>query len=487
MAERLVGSNYTTPDLVAKVTGRARYAEDFRAEGMLFCKLLISPMPHARVRRIDASRALALPGVHGLITADDLPDLGGAERALTNEPLYQGEPILALAAVSEDIAAEAIELIDVDFEPLPFTVDPIESLPPGRARCASRGQRLGRRAAPGRRASRRPAADRAAQVDARPTSPPPTDGQLPMGTAMEEWQVRRPRRRLRRRRAGARRDLHGQRHRPPSDGDAQRHGLLARRHALPALLHAERHPHGGTGGALGRHRSVEGRAHLRVHRRRLRQQGLRRGLDGDPGRALEEGQRAGDDAGEPRGGELLRPRPHQHDRPRQDRLRQGRPHPGDGPLRRPGQRALRPDGRLALGRQRRVAGLPAAGDAHPRRQRLHQHAAAHPAALARADAVQRHRRRRADQGGQAAAASIRWRCGASTRPRARRCTARRPPTGTPPLRHRRVRQGRPRPRRRALRLDRRGWRGRGSAAAPRRAASAWPSGRTAPARSASTG
>ena len=46
MAERLVGRNYTTPDLVAKVTGRAKYAEDFRAEGMLFCKLLLSPVPH---------------------------------------------------------------------------------------------------------------------------------------------------------------------------------------------------------------------------------------------------------------------------------------------------------------------------------------------------------------------------------------------------------------------------------------------------------
>ena len=57
----LVGKNYTTPDLVAKVTGRAKYAEDFRADGMLFCKLLLSPMPHARVRRIDASAALAMP------------------------------------------------------------------------------------------------------------------------------------------------------------------------------------------------------------------------------------------------------------------------------------------------------------------------------------------------------------------------------------------------------------------------------------------
>ena len=54
----LVGQNYTTPDLVAKVTGQAKYAEDFRAEGMLFAKLLLSPMPHARVVRIDASAAL---------------------------------------------------------------------------------------------------------------------------------------------------------------------------------------------------------------------------------------------------------------------------------------------------------------------------------------------------------------------------------------------------------------------------------------------
>ena len=56
---KYIGQNYTPPDLVAKVTGRARYAEDFRAEGMLFAKLLTSPMPHCRVRNIDASAALA--------------------------------------------------------------------------------------------------------------------------------------------------------------------------------------------------------------------------------------------------------------------------------------------------------------------------------------------------------------------------------------------------------------------------------------------
>ena len=141
--EKLIGQNYTTPDLVAKVTGKAKYAEDFRAEGMLFAKLLLSPMPHARVRSIDASEALAMPGVKAVLTADDLPavvagaNLGEgiiasllSERGLTMEPLYEGEPILAVAAVDELTAAEAIEKINVDFEPLPFVVDPLESLKP---------------------------------------------------------------------------------------------------------------------------------------------------------------------------------------------------------------------------------------------------------------------------------------------------------------------------------------------------------------------
>ena len=58
---KLIGQNYTTTDLRSKVTGRAKYAEDFRAEGMVFMKLLLSPMPHARVRSVDASTALAMP------------------------------------------------------------------------------------------------------------------------------------------------------------------------------------------------------------------------------------------------------------------------------------------------------------------------------------------------------------------------------------------------------------------------------------------
>src|SRR6266540_818388 len=133
MAEnKLIGHNYTPLDLMAKVTGRARYAEDFRAEGMLFCKLLLSPMPHARVTSVDASGALAMPGVKAILRADELPPQPpNVERALTDEPFYAGEPILAVAAVDESTAAEAIEKIVVDLEPLPFVIDSLDSLRPG--------------------------------------------------------------------------------------------------------------------------------------------------------------------------------------------------------------------------------------------------------------------------------------------------------------------------------------------------------------------
>src|SRR5438034_467787 len=152
LEKKLIGQNYTTPDLVAKVTGKAKYAEDYRVEGMLFAKLLVSPMPHARVKRLDTRAALAMPGVKAILTADDMPGAAAgatlgenvqstpqAERGLTNEPLYQGEPILAVAAVDEFTAAAAIEKIDIEFELLPFVVDPIESLRPGGANARTQG------------------------------------------------------------------------------------------------------------------------------------------------------------------------------------------------------------------------------------------------------------------------------------------------------------------------------------------------------------
>jgi xanthine dehydrogenase molybdenum-binding subunit len=130
MAYTLLGKDFTPPDLQAKVTGRAKYAEDFRADGMLFCRLLTSTMPHARVK-VDATEALAMEGVVAVLTADDVPPATApAEPILTNEPLFVGDRILAVAARSEELAQEAIDRIKVEYEPLPYVIDPLASLFP---------------------------------------------------------------------------------------------------------------------------------------------------------------------------------------------------------------------------------------------------------------------------------------------------------------------------------------------------------------------
>ena len=183
---KLIGQNYTPLDLVAKVTGKARWAEDFRAEGMLFTKLLLSPMPHARVRSIDASAALAMPGVKAIITADDLPDLGpNVERALTNEPFYAGEPILALAAVDELTAADAIEAINVDLEPLPFVVDPLESLRPDGPNARTAGNAWGA-PMPGGQGPNAPSPIKTVKWTNEQFADE-AEGRLPMGEPTEQW------------------------------------------------------------------------------------------------------------------------------------------------------------------------------------------------------------------------------------------------------------------------------------------------------------
>src|SRR3954466_15295507 len=185
---KLIGQNYTTPDLIAKVTGKAKYAEDYRVEGMLFAKLLVSPMPHARVKRLDTSAALAMPGVKAILTADDMPGAAAgatlgegvqasaqAERGLTNEPLYQGEPVLAVAAIDEHTAALAIEAIDIDWEPLPFVVDPIEALRPGSPNARQQGNVWMRPAAPpAAPGARGPANNPRGPDAAAPRTPTPT-------------------------------------------------------------------------------------------------------------------------------------------------------------------------------------------------------------------------------------------------------------------------------------------------------------------------
>ena len=199
VGHKLIGKNYETADLYAKVTGNAKYAEDFRADGMLFCKLLLSPMPHARVKHIDAKAALAMPGVKAILTADDLPapadtltDNGTVikaskwgERGLTMEPVYQGEPILAVAAVDELTAAEAIEKIQIDFEPLPFVVDPLDTLRPGGPNPRTDGNVWTR---PPATASQGPGAPAVTELKWTESDfAELKKGRLPMGKTPDEW------------------------------------------------------------------------------------------------------------------------------------------------------------------------------------------------------------------------------------------------------------------------------------------------------------
>lgn len=130
MTYKLLGKNFTPPDIEGKVTGEARYAEDFRKEGMVFARLLTSPLPAGRVVSIDYSEALAMEGVVGILTTEDLPQPAApANPSLASEEItYLGQPILAVAAVTEQIAENALETIRIQFERRPFVVDPLDTL-----------------------------------------------------------------------------------------------------------------------------------------------------------------------------------------------------------------------------------------------------------------------------------------------------------------------------------------------------------------------
>ncbi|MCA1552983.1 MAG: molybdopterin-dependent oxidoreductase, partial [Chloroflexi bacterium] len=122
----IVGQPLPKVDAWAKVTGETKFADDLVLPRTLNCKLLRSNLPHARVRGIDAHKALAMPGVHAVITGHDLPIKYGIlpvsqdEEALALEKVrYVGDPIAAVAAVDEETAERAVEAIEVDYEQLP--------------------------------------------------------------------------------------------------------------------------------------------------------------------------------------------------------------------------------------------------------------------------------------------------------------------------------------------------------------------------------
>jgi len=125
-AHRVIGKALRKVDAAAKVTGQTRFADDLVLPRMLYAKLLRSPHPHARIRGIDTSQAASLDGVAAVLTGHDLPTAFGIlpvsqdEHALaTDRVRYVGDPVAAVAAVTEDVATAAVELIHVEYEPLP--------------------------------------------------------------------------------------------------------------------------------------------------------------------------------------------------------------------------------------------------------------------------------------------------------------------------------------------------------------------------------
>lgn len=133
--------SYQTVDTVkAKVTGQAVYSEDLHLPGMLVCKVLRSNVPHARVRRVDTAKAEKQTGVVAVITGEDVKKLNYPYLGATvqEEPIlvvdkvrYSGDPVAAVAAIDEERALQALELIEVEYDELPWITDPREAMREG--------------------------------------------------------------------------------------------------------------------------------------------------------------------------------------------------------------------------------------------------------------------------------------------------------------------------------------------------------------------
>ncbi|MGZ3614247.1 MAG: molybdopterin-dependent oxidoreductase, partial [Thermodesulfobacteriota bacterium] len=132
----VVGKRVSRTDSVPKVTGETKYSADLYLPGMLYAKVLRSPYAHARILNIDISRAEKLPGVRAIITGKDaIPYRWGVfaytrdmQFLPTDKARFFGQEVAAVAAVSEEIAQEAVNLIKVEWEPLPHVLDPEQAL-----------------------------------------------------------------------------------------------------------------------------------------------------------------------------------------------------------------------------------------------------------------------------------------------------------------------------------------------------------------------
>jgi CO/xanthine dehydrogenase Mo-binding subunit len=132
-----VGNPSTRVDAQKRVTGTAKYTSDIHLSGMIYARVLRSPHPHARIKKIDLSKAQALPGVRAILTHENCDVVWASgdirnKRYLFNNPVrFAGDAVAAVAAVNRHIAEEATRLIQVEYEALPFVLDAEEALKPG--------------------------------------------------------------------------------------------------------------------------------------------------------------------------------------------------------------------------------------------------------------------------------------------------------------------------------------------------------------------
>ena len=125
-----IGKSVPRVDGPQRVTGRARFTQDVVLPGMLHVRILRSPYPRARVRKVDASRALALPGVRGVLHRFNAPKAAfrGEDTIFREEVRFVGDEVAAVAADDEATAAAALALLSVDYEVLPYVVDLEEAI-----------------------------------------------------------------------------------------------------------------------------------------------------------------------------------------------------------------------------------------------------------------------------------------------------------------------------------------------------------------------
>jgi 4-hydroxybenzoyl-CoA reductase subunit alpha len=136
---RVLNTHVHNIDGIAKVTGRATYTFDVKLPGMLYGKILRSPYPHAKIVKIDFSKAMEIPGVKAVVTGKDTlgvkqgiwrryKDLCDEQILPVDKVRYIGEPVAAVAAVTEEIAEKALDYIEVEYEVLPATFEPLDAI-----------------------------------------------------------------------------------------------------------------------------------------------------------------------------------------------------------------------------------------------------------------------------------------------------------------------------------------------------------------------